>query len=661
MKKIQLLSVLILMIFNLFGQATIPFEDDFESGSLNFNYWSPFPNMIGVDGLIEIEEGIGIINSKGLKIGKKNDNTGFATNTLDLFLNLSNESNVEMTFWIKDWFDETDQDDGIYFSDDAGKSFKKVVDFKPDEWCDNLFGQHPPLDIDKLADNAGLNLTNQFIIRFQQRGEDDFVGASNIAGDGFILDDVKVYDPQLVYETLPFEDDFNTGVFKNAWAWNFADQTATTGSNFDITSPMSRIDIASGSGIENSNAVALGRRCDGAFTTNALDLHLDLSNQTNVEMTFWIKDWFDETDQDDGIYFSDDAGKSFKKVVDFKPDEWCDNLFGQHPPLDIDKLADNAGLNLTNQFIIRFQQRGEDDFVGASNIAGDGFILDDVKVYDPQLVYETLPFEDDFNTGVFKNAWAWNFADQTSITNSNFDITSPMSKIAIESGIGINNTNGVAIGRRCDGAFTTNALDLHLDLLEESNVKMTFWLSDWFDETDIDDGIFFSNDAGQNFTKVFDFDFSNTANNTYLEYLIDISDLADSNSIELTENFIIRFQQRGEDDFVGASNVAGDGLYFDNISINQMTTSTSLVSDKNLIKVYPIPSVNQINIDFAKLNKTVKNIDIYNHLGEKVLSKGIQNKSFVHVYDISILSTGIYFLLVELDDGNRITKKIIKQ
>jgi hypothetical protein len=404
----------------------------------------------------------------------------------------------------------------------------------------------------------------------------------------------------------------------------------------------------------------MGRRCDGAFTTNALDLHLDLSTQSNVEMSFWIKDWFDETDADDGIYFSDDAGDSFKKVLDFKPGEWCDNLFGQHPPLDVDKLADNAGLNLTNQFIIRFQQRGEDDFIGGSSVAGDGFVLDDVKVYDPQLVYATLPFEDDFNTGIFKNAWAWNFADQTATINSNFDITSPMSRIDIQSGSGINNTNGVAMGRRCDGAFTTNALDLHLNLSDHSNIEMSFWISDWFDETDVDDGIYFSNDAGENFNKVFDFDFSNTANNTYLEYIINISDLANLNSIELTENFVVRFQQRGENDFSGASNVAGDGLFLDNINISELTTSASSVPNKNLIKIYPTPSIDEINIDFTRLNQKVEDIELYNHLGNILLSKKVKNQNSNHEFDLSGFPSGIYFLSVKLSNGNLITKKVLK-
>ena len=189
---------------------------------------------------------------------------------------------------------------------------------------------------------------------------------------------------------------------------------------------------------------------------------------------------------------------------------------------------------------------------------------------------------------------------------------------------------------------------------------MSFWISDWFDETDVDDGIYFSNDAGENFNKVFDFDFSNTANNTYLEYIINISDLANLNSIELTENFVVRFQQRGENDFSGASNVAGDGLFLDNINISELTTSASSVPNKNLIKIYPTPSIDEINIDFTRLNQKVEDIEFYNHLGNILLSKKVKNQNSNHEFDLSGFPSGIYFLSVKLSNGNLITKKVLK-
>lgn len=158
MKTFTTLLLTTILFANLLGQAPFPFEEDFESGNLNLNYWSPFPNMSGIDGVIEVKDFIGINNSHGLSMGKLNDNTGFATNTLDLLIDLSGQPDVELTFWIADSFDETDEEDGLYFSDNGGDTFAKVLDFSPSEWCDNLYGQHPPIDVVQLATKAGLSI-----------------------------------------------------------------------------------------------------------------------------------------------------------------------------------------------------------------------------------------------------------------------------------------------------------------------------------------------------------------------------------------------------------------------------------------------------------------------------------------------------------------------
>ena len=179
----------------------------------------------------------------------------------------------------------------------------KALDFFPDEWCDGIYGQHPPIDVDGIATELGLELTNQFVIRFQQTGQSDFVGGSNNQ-DGFYLDDVKVYDPKLEYASLPFSDDFEEGKFSSSWAWNFADETTTIVSGDAITNPMSFVGVVDGFGADGSTfSTWVGKRCDGTFTTNALDLHLNLLNQLEVMLTFWLADHRDETQEDDGIYF----------------------------------------------------------------------------------------------------------------------------------------------------------------------------------------------------------------------------------------------------------------------------------------------------------------------------------------------------------------------
>jgi hypothetical protein len=401
------------------------------------------------------------------------------------------------------------------------------------------------------------------------------------------------------------------------------------------------------------------------FTTNALDLHLNLLNQIDVEMTFWIADSFDETDNDDGIYFSDDGGSTFVKVLDLFPSEWCNNLYGQHPPIDVDGLAASAGLNMTSQFVIRFQQRGEDDFGGNSATSEDGFFLDEVKVHDPGLIYHDLSqgdFEDDFDNGLLKESWAWNFADETSTISSNFAITSPMSMIEVQDGIGINNTYGVAIGRRCDNVFTTNALDLHLNLLNQTDVEMTFWIADSFDETDNDDGIYFSDDGGISFIKVFDFDFSISPNNVFEEYQIPISALMTTNGLEPTENFVIRFQQRGEDDFSGNSATSEDGFYLDDVNITGMTTSIVDISKSKNLVIFPNPSSEKVNVEIKNdISNQNMRIEIFDILGNPIHSRIRNLSNGKYLLDISTIPTGVYFISILFTDGEKYTEKLIKR
>jgi hypothetical protein len=125
--------------------------------------------------------------------------------------------------------------------------------------------------------------------------------------------------------------------------------------------------------------VALGRRVDGNFTTNALDLHLDLAGQGQVELRFWIKDRSDNTDPSDGIYFSPNGGETFRRAVDLLPSSYPDDIY-QELVVDIDAVAASLGLPLTDRFVIRFQQAGDDDFQGS---LPDGFFLDDVSVTVP--------------------------------------------------------------------------------------------------------------------------------------------------------------------------------------------------------------------------------------------------------------------------------------
>ncbi|MBL7792330.1 MAG: T9SS type A sorting domain-containing protein [Saprospiraceae bacterium] len=624
MKAALFLTLTFLFSFPLVSQ-TILFEDNFEEASFD-PAWTVLPGA--PDGVVEISDGSGFEDSRGVIMGKV-EAGGFVTNRLDLNLNLAGQSQVALTFKIGDYFDETQAEDGLYLSNNGGATFTKILSFQPSIWCD-IYGEYPPLDIDELAAANGLSLTSQFVIRFQHRGNDNFFN------DGLYIDDVKVYVPELTYATLPFSDNFEAANFGSSWTWSFADQTNTLATI--PTRPTNVVEIVNNAGPDDSRAVRMGKACADGYSTNALDLHLNLTGHTQVAMTFKIGDYFDETQIDDALYFSDNGGASFVKVLSFQPSVWCD-IFGEYPPLDIDELAAAHGLSLTGQFVVRFQQHGNDNFFN------DGLYIDDVKVYVSELTYATLPFSDNFEAANFGSSWKRSFADQTNTLAA--IATRPTNIVDLADNAGIDDSRGVRMGKACADGFSTNALDLHLKLAGHTQVSMTFHILDIFDDTQIDDGLYFSDNGGLTFKKVYSFDFSNTPN-VYTNYAINVSELASANNMELTDQFIVRFQQHGND------NLFNDGILLDDVNVTG-TISSPVEAMQHFVKIFPNPTAEALFLDFSNYLQTERgSYEIKDLLGGHHLSGPIST-----AINVSHLPPGVFVLTIRTSE-NTISHQFVK-
>ena len=111
----------------------------------------------------------------------------------------------------------------------------------------------------------------------------------------------------------------------------------------------------------------------GGFSQTEARLGLNLAGQTNVALSFWWKDFGDETHTQDGVYFSNNGGASYVKVYNLNGGSFSDNTW-RLQSLDLDALAATAGLSLTSTFVVKFQQY--DDYP----VATDGFAIDDISV-----------------------------------------------------------------------------------------------------------------------------------------------------------------------------------------------------------------------------------------------------------------------------------------
>lgn len=538
-----------------FGQPTPIFQDDFEDGTFR-SEWSLHPAR--QNGVIEVFPSASLQGQYAARLGKSTDGE-YALNKLDLRLDLSTYADAELRVSLAHQHDDPHAQDGIYLSDN-GRDFVKVFGFPFDAW-NASGGPLPPLNLKTLANQHGMKLSAQFVIRFQQYDDHDFTGGPDFS-DGLYLDDVVVQTVPADYAQLPFLDDFEQGVLSPYWSvGNATSSSAKTASELAI-SPSGLVDVFLSDDSVQQHLVRLGNTVDKQWTTNALDLRLNLRNQKDVTLSFKILNNHDETHELDGLFFSNDGGQRFVKVFDFDFDHWKAGQFGQLPPLSVDELARAGGLSLTDRFVIRFQQHDDDDFSG-SRFTSDGYYLDDIQVAAQNTTYATLPFVEDFEATTLRPYWRWSVPRYA-------DLATEVKPSGVVEVVFADSIRGQAVrmGSWADKCYATNALDLYLNLQQAQNPELTFWLRDHYDETHPQDGIYFSDDGGATFTKVNAFDGDRWGDHVFGRYALDIRKLATAHRRKLTDRFVIRFQQHDDDDFEG-TRMNSDGFYLDDIRVSE--------------------------------------------------------------------------------------------
>jgi len=664
MKNTLILFMMLVGINTAFAQQII-FQDGFEGGQFNPSFWTARPSIAGAaGGRVEVVNSIPNARTGTFStfIGRTSDGQS-TTNALDLRLDLSGRTQVELRFWLRDFFDENDTDEGLYFSSDGGQSFIQVATFGIDNETEDIYLDPPPIDVDALAAAKGLALTSTFVIRFQQIGTRDFNGSAG--ADGFIIDDVSVTVPQVEYARLPFTDGFEDGVFRPMWHESNASEPAIGQVTAPVFAPSRR-----GGRVEvvNSNPSArtgtfsafVGRSTDGELTTNALDLRLNLAGHTEVELRYWLRDFFDQIQQGEGLYFSDNGGQSFVQVAPFDIENETEDVYLDPPPVDVDALAKASGLSLTSTFVIRFQQIGSRDFNGSAG--ANGFIIDDVSVAVPQIEYALLPLNEGFETGTFRPMWHEGNPSEPAVG----EVTAPVFAPSRRGGrVEVVNSTSSArtgmhsayIGRSTDGQSTTNVLDLRLYLSGNTQVELQFWLKDFFDETQQQEGLYFSDDSGKNFVQVLGFDPSSRPDNQYTQQTVDVDALAAANGLTLSSTFVIRFQQIGTGDFNGSG--GADGFIIDDVSVNG--NSTSILEENDVVpsvfivyQNHPNPFNPSTQISFALPSAQKVTLKVFDLTGKEVatLLRNEQKATGVHTmtFDAQHLPSGIYLYRLQADE-----------
>jgi len=238
--------------------------------------------------------------------------------------------------------------------------------------------------------------------------------ASNAQGsdDEIKTNYITVNEPGSGYAGLPYTTGFESGSLDQYWT------TASTGNG--------RVLITTANGPHSgSYHMTMDNATSGSYSQNEAWLHLNLSGAGNVDLDFWWKDFADETHAQDGVYFSDNGGASFTKVLDLPGASYANNTWNNFT-LDVDALAGSAGLGLTSTFVIKFQQY--DNYP----IATDGFAFDDISVTQQSAVPPVAAFSGSPTSGTAPldvqftdestnapTSWSWNFGDGGNSTAQN--------------------------------------------------------------------------------------------------------------------------------------------------------------------------------------------------------------------------------------------------
>ncbi len=162
---------------------------------------------------------------------------------------------------------------------------------------------------------------------------------------------------------------------------------------------------------------------------------------------------------------------------------------------------------------------------------------------------------------------------------------------------------------------------------------------------------------------------SNTNYNNYwggtsqaTPYVTGLASLLISQNSNITPQQIKTIIENSAEDQVGnpVEDVLGWDQYygrgrinaFEALKLNLLSTTSFENSNDNLFKIFPNPAKNNFTVSFP-LN--TDEVNIYNSLGQFILSKKIQNLTSTN---IEILKTGVYFVNIK-NESTSVTKKII--
>lgn len=168
--------------------------------------------------------------------------------------------------------------------------------------------------------------------------------------------------------------DFETGALPP-----FADSQTTSSGGAN-----GRVQVTTNGPYTGTYAVEIDTDCDGCggSTQQSVTLHVNLAGEPSAWLNFWVIEYGDENNPEDGVFISDDAGVTVAQILSLN------NFTSTYTNVDIDLATaiTNAGMSMVDDFWIIFQSL--DNF----SIPTDGYGFDDICVTLNQVPVELQSF-----------------------------------------------------------------------------------------------------------------------------------------------------------------------------------------------------------------------------------------------------------------------------
>ena len=160
-------------------------------------------------------------------------------------------------------------------------------------------------------------------------------------------------------ESLPFFEGFESGTLPMPWSV--------------FTTATGRVKISPEAAYQGSSGLLLDdEKANGAYSTAAADLMIDLEDQASSILSFVWRNWREgQPHGQSGVYISDDYGRSWHRVLTFEGQRTA----FQFEAIDMKTKAAEHGLTTNDHMVIRVQSLEDDPL-----LAGGGIALDNLAV-----------------------------------------------------------------------------------------------------------------------------------------------------------------------------------------------------------------------------------------------------------------------------------------